>query len=506
MYFDRSIYQPSEWGQRFHTCNVDELLGGGAAGPGKSLALLWDPIICQGVVEQARATQEFPVGFPEWLEKLCREFPLRPGMSEAHALHMRREFPEHEENIARSLRMFRQWDPDAVYIKDVHSWEFSSGMKFTFGHCREKKDYVKYLSKQYTHEGFDEAGEFEEEQYEELDGRVRSGDPILQALLRTRLCSNPWPGWLKKRFVDMAPEGNKVFRFRVVDPSTGDFKYKTRMFMPARLDDNPDKVFVRDYKFKLLSKPAHMRRRYLEGDWNSVEGGYFDDDWNPNVHVIKPFKVPREWPKFRSMDWGYKDYGVIGWWAMDPDENMYLFYEFTFRLMKDRDVAKRVVELEKMFGFWNRNQNRSRLTGVADTQLWEERGDSGKSKAQVFAEAGVFWTPADKDNLERHGERISMRLRSYDQHRPPGLMFFDNCKKTIEAIPAIPVDDKDSTKYSKKSPVKHWVDMVAYAVARASRGRRTIPMELHELDMPDRSEEMLEDLSEGGIGRVGYGL
>ena len=33
----------SPWGNEFHSLAVDEALGGGSAGPGKSLALLMDP-------------------------------------------------------------------------------------------------------------------------------------------------------------------------------------------------------------------------------------------------------------------------------------------------------------------------------------------------------------------------------------------------------------------------------------------------------------------------------
>lgn len=354
-----------------------------------------------------------------------------------------------------------------------------------------------------THLGLDEAWEFEEEQAEQLGARVRSGDPILRLFLRERFTSNPFPGWVKKWFVDPCPEGNKELRYKIVDPETGDFEVRSRMFMPGKLSDNPDKDFVKDYRFTLLSKPAHMRNRYLYGDWSTAEGGYFAGDWNAKVHIIEPFKVPRDWPKFRAMDWGYRDYGVIGWFAMDWDGNLYCFYEFTFRLMKDEAVAKRVIEIEKEFGFWNRRQQRSRLVGVADTQLWEERGDSGKSKAQVFAENGVFWQPAEKGLLERHGERISMRLTSYDKTRPPGLMFFKNCKRCTDALPGIGVDANDQTKYDKKSPLKHWVDMIAYATARASRGPKSIPMDLHEYDQPDRDTNIREETS-GGEG-FGYG-
>ncbi len=47
---DRALYTPSPWSARFHQTTANEVLGGGSAGPGKSLSLLWDPIVTQAVV------------------------------------------------------------------------------------------------------------------------------------------------------------------------------------------------------------------------------------------------------------------------------------------------------------------------------------------------------------------------------------------------------------------------------------------------------------------------
>lgn len=500
---DRSVYTPSEWGMRFHQSTANEVLGGGAAGMGKSIVLLWDPIVNQAVVEHARCTGQLLDQLPPWLADLCRKHPIRKGESEGHALHMRRTMPQLLETIDRSLRMFPKFDPGAEYSKEFHRWTFTSGYKYTFGHCRETNSHKDYLSKQYTELLLDEANQFEQNQYDELDGRVRSGDPVLKHLKRTRLCSNPAPGWLKDYFVTPEPKGHTVLRRKLVDPLTGEWEWKTRLFLPARLDDNPDKAFVRDYKFKLLGKPSHMRARYLYGDWDSTEGGYFEDDWNPGVHVIEPFKIPREWPKFRSMDWGFKAPGTVGWFAMDPDGNLYLFYEFNFKLMRDHEVAKRIIEIEKKFGFWNDRKRRSRLTGVADTQLWEERGDSGKSKAAVFGDHGIFWQPADKASLQRGAERVTERLRSYDEKTCPGLMVFEGCKETRAMFASIPIDERDNLVPDKRSKYAHWFDMVAYACARASRGRSSITMELHDFDARGENDNDDEPLPKAG--GFGYG-
>ena len=74
---------------------------------------------------------------------------------------------------------------------------------------------------------------------------------------------------------------------------------------------------------------------------------------------------------------------------------------------------------------------------------------------------------ADKASIQRNAERVSERLRDYDKDRPPGLMLFSNCRKSQEMFASIAVDENDSSVPDKKSPLKHWFDVHAYAAARA---------------------------------------
>ena len=129
---DRALYAPSPWSVKYHQATADEVLGGGSAGPGKSLTLLFNPIVRQAVAEHARATGQLLDELPGWLAELCRNNRIRPGQSEGHALHMRRTMPMLQETIDRAERMFRQFDERAVYNKELHRWEFYSGFKYTF--------------------------------------------------------------------------------------------------------------------------------------------------------------------------------------------------------------------------------------------------------------------------------------------------------------------------------------------------------------------------------------
>jgi hypothetical protein len=112
----------------------------------------------------------------------------------------------------------------------------------------------------------------------------------------------------------------------------------------------------------------------------------------------------------------------------------------------------------------------------------------------------VYWQPADKASIMRNAERIAERLRDYDEREPPGLMFFRRfTRKTQEMLAGIAVDPNDSSVPDKKSPLKHWFDMLGYAVARASRGRNSIVMDVHHRDAHDRDDDP-EPAATGGYG------
>lgn len=481
-------YDPSPWGREYHALKVDEALGGGAAGPGKSLALLMDPLE-QIVVEHERCR----VGEIEW------------GASTGWALHARREFTRLEETIDRSLQLFHRIDPNAKYDPQSHRWTFSSGYKYSYGHLQHSDSYLNYRSRQFTHLGLDELGEIEDKNtYDELSLRVRSTDPVLQKMLKIRAMSNPFPNWVRDYFVDPAPSGRAVVS-RELTLEDGTKVTRTRLFLPARLSDNPNAEFRRQYEASLRDRPAHIRAALFDGDWYVVAGAYFADDWDPARVVIKPFRIPGNWRRFRSGDWGYKSPTAILWWAVSPDGELICYRERTFNGPKAREmldaygVAMRIREVEEAAGEWDRMRNRSRVTGPMDTQLWEERGHRGATMADDMARAGVYWVKATKGRKQA-AQQVIKRLKQRGYNDRPGLMFFENCTKCIQTIPALGTDDLD-IEVPKKGGPDHWYDAVSYACAAnlLPSGR-----EDEEPDVDDWDEPVAA-ASGGGRGSYGYG-
>jgi len=436
------VYNPSEWQRRFHNTTrmgINEVLGAGAAGPGKTYALLGD-IFDQVVVEHERCAN------PK------HKHALKWGQSTGWALHLRRTRLNLEQTIALSHKLFKAIDPGAQWNEQKSTWTFTSGFRYQFGHCKDPNDWESFMSFEFSAIYFDELTQFNEEQYDQICTRLRSSDPVLSLMLKIRAMSNPLmrregadnftindPNWVRRRFVDKAPQGNVVFKKKLTRKDGTVEWYKT-LYMPAKLHDNPNKDFVKQYEIKLLNSPPHIRQALLEGDWYVTEGSFFAEYWNKTLHVIQPFKCPRDWRFFRSMDWGFKVFGCIHWFAIDEEETLYCIRELKFKNKLDVEVAEMVKQYETDLGLWDTGRKCSRITGVADTQIFEQRGQSGVSIGENFRLKGVPWEGAKKGpgSNRQHAANIIKRLTDHDDGtKSPGLVIFEGCRYIIATLPAI---------------------------------------------------------------------
>lgn len=468
------IYVPSKWGTEFASLTEDEALGGGSVGPGKSMVLLYEPLPQIEIEHKRCQLPKDHEHYHPW------------GMSTGKALHLRRTMPMLSETISRAKRAFFQLDPNVKWNETTHTFTFSSGYQYQFGHCKDSDGWLQYFSNEFSIILWDELVQFEKEQYENINFRLRSSDPILSKMLKIRAMSNPVlrfdasdgvsvkdPFWVREYYVDPAPKGRTQLRTKVT-LADGTQEYTTRIFLPATLYDNPDPNFVKQYERRLQGAAPHKRAALLFGDWYASAGSFFSEHWNPSIHTCEAFRIPKEWPRFRSMDWGYKSPGCIHWYAVDPDGTLFVEREVTFQGKTATEVALRVKDIEISEGVWDKRRDCSLLTGPADTQLWEQRGESGISKDEEFRRVGVNWTKADKKSRQRNAERVSGRLKDHENGtKPPGLVIFKNCRNLLKTLPAIPTDP-NNVECPLDGANDHWYDSLAYGVAYASRDRHQI--------------------------------
>lgn len=437
-------YKPSPAQQRAHDCRVFEMLWAGSAGPGKTTYLIADPVISQLAVEHER-----------WRLGLI-------DRSTAHAIHFRREFPMLEQTVAKAREFYEAVDPGGKWSEEKYIFTFSCGMKVQFAHIAKPDDWKIYDSSEYTAVYFDELVQFTKEQYDRMVSRVRTTDPVLQPLLRVRSATNPEAGWVKEYFVDPAPEGNAILRTTLTLES-GKTKVMDRVFMPALLRDNPDPAFRENYEANLRKLPAHIRLARLNGRWDVIQGAFFAEDFIPEIHVVKPYRLPSGWTKFRVLDWGFKTWAVVTWWAVDTDGCLICYRERSYHKKDAREVAREIKLVEREHGEWDERRDVSKLSGPADTQIWAETGQTGPTMAEDMAAEGVIWEPCSKGR-KASAQQVLIRLRDLPQgkHDRPGISWFETCTKSVQTIPIIKTDPKDAEEPADGGD-DHWLDNAFYA-------------------------------------------
>jgi hypothetical protein len=477
-----ALYVPSGVQQEAHVCVADEILYGGTAGCGKTVFLRWDPVITQ-----IYDWNGMPGEHTRYVEALKRGEEFQ---SKGWALHIRRTYPMLLQTIFKVLDFAFKVDPGCHWDAENKILTWTCGYRIQFGHVQKEEDWRNYDSNDYTHLALDEVTQTLLVQFNMLRARVRSGDPILRQKLRVVLASNPdSPAegrWVKERFVDPAPEGRQML-VETVDMFDGTKATNTRIYIPAFLSDNPDKEFARDYEKKLRSLPRHIMEARLFNKWDVVEGAFFEYEWIPSVHVVKPFTcrhdkvtcvecaysngLPNHYPRARVMDQGYKAANPIMWFAKNEDDDLIFYREVTYnhdvKSEKDRRDAQMVAlgikKVEQEHGEWDERRKSSKLTGPADYQICERRGGMGDTIEDTMAKEGVYWSKSTKNRAAATAE-ILRRLKDTPS-RPgahPALMVFENCTQLRRIMPLIKVDPNEP-ELPLKDDNGHWLECLMYA-------------------------------------------
>lgn len=390
---------------------------------------------------------------------LCRMFPnIRIGV-------FRRTYPElHRTHEIPVSNLPRAW---GIWRADPHEFRFDNGSILELGSVERDTDLSKYQSAEYNGLIFDEATAFTWNMITFLNARVRSTDPTAPRFIL--LLTNPGGeshAEVKATFVDAA-EPEERFDARI-----GESTFPA-MFVPFRLEDNAA-LLEHDpgYRDRILAMPEHLRRAWLYGDWDVTLGSFFDMFLRAK-HVVTPFEIPKHWPRWRSMDYGYRAPMGCLWFTRDPaNRTVYVYRELYETRLIDVDQAKKVLLL-------SRDDPPSRFT-AADPAVFSKQ-PNGMSIAQVWANQGLVVIPANNDRLSGWA-----RMRQYlqwDDDNEPLLKIFSTCRNLIRTIPLMQHDrlkpeDLDS------SLDDHLVDCSRYGLAGVDRSRRTARLIDFEMGTP----------------------
>lgn len=420
------VWEPQPRQRAFMARPEDEALFGGAAGGGKSDAL---------VMEALRQ-----VHIPHY-----------------RGLILRKTFPQLSELVDKSQYYYRRAFPGARYNGTEHAWRFPSGAKIYFGSMHRTADRINYQGKQYDYIAFDELTHFTWDEYSYLHSRNRPSGPGTRCYIRG--ATNPGGvghAWCKKRFISPAPPMTRMREWVWAIRPDGDklWMSQTRIYVPSLVWDN--QALLRNdpqYLARLAALPERERRQLLESDWDGFSGQVFEE-WRNDpgryqdqrwTHVIAPFTIPRSWRVYRGLDWGYTRPFSVGWYAVDEDGRMYRIREYygtngspdSGLRMHPAAVAKEIRRIERE----DPNLKGRKITGWADPAITQTQTGEENAVETIMRKEGVSWYMGDHDRFQ--GLMQFHNRLAFDEDGRPMFQCFSTCKNFIELIPALCYDEAD---------------------------------------------------------------
>jgi hypothetical protein len=414
------IFAPNEGPQEdFLAAAETDVLYGGAAGGGKSYAMLVDP--------------------------------LRYAHRASHrALIIRRSMPELRELIDKSRELYPRAFPGCKYREVEKLWNFPSGAKIEFGFLERDADVYRYQGQAYSWIGFDEITHLPTEfPWNYLASRLRTTDSEIVPYMRCT--ANPGgvgAHWVKKRYIE-PNEPNHSFK-----GADG----LTRKFIPARLEDNPYLAQDGRYEQMLKALPATQRKQLLEGNWDVNEGAAFTE-FDLDLHVIPPFEIPISWERVKGIDYGYASESACIWAAVDPSDGTLIVYRELYRKgLTGEDLGYIITEMELSDPF--------SVSGVLDTAAWARTGTTGPTVGETLVRQGHKLRRADKNRIQGKIQ-IHEYLRVQQSGRPR-LQIFSSCPNLIRELQGIPLDKTNPEDVDTHAP-DHAYDALRYLIMSRPR-------------------------------------
>ncbi|MBI3615030.1 MAG: hypothetical protein HY211_00765 [Candidatus Omnitrophica bacterium] len=456
-----------------------EALFGGAKGPGKTDAIVME------------ATRQL-------------DHPRYRGVI------FRRTYPQLQEIMDRCHRWYSSLG--GMFNSQERRWRFPSGATIFLAHCQHEDDKYNYQGHEYQFMGFDQLEQFTESQYLFLISQVRTIDPSIRCYVRAT--ANPGGvghAWVKRRFIE-GKRPNQIYKESFTLPN-GQILVLTRCFVPATIHDNPTLVKSDPrYLAWLQSLPEKERKAFLEGNWDVMEGQFFDI-WNSSIHVIPTVRPPEGFQKFISLDYGYSKPASAGWWYTDYDGRMVRYRE----VYSERLIYSELAEL--ILSVTDRNEQIAYC--VADPSIWDDRqhhwgtihGESGAETMQKIFGQRIRLIRGDNRRIIGWN-RMRERLKPFQGQGgmwTANLLVMDSCRDFIRTLPGL-IHDEHNPEDLDTSGEDHAADETRYAVmsrpqatpaptAKSPEERETqefwdaVRKDLSQLQHPPQDEETWEEIN-----------
>lgn len=407
-----SVYQPWPKQAQFHSSRARYRLFGGAQGPGKSLALLWEAII---------HCLRFPGSNSLLLRHTC------PELDRGLIAHLDQQILAKDARIIGGRKNFNRNDRIV---------RFPNGSTLQFGYCEAFKDVYRYDGPEYVFIGLDELTQFAYRIWEHFRLRNRCIVPGSRACMAGATNPGGENGeWVKALWIDRK-------RF----PGMEEYQYDKDdyEFIPASVWDNPTYANDPEYIKNLQQMNPGLRAQRLEGRWDKFEGQFFTN-WSPDRHIWDSrntnWTIPTWWPRWISLDWGFAHHSAIHWHTIGevlvPGETTKRKLVMTYREMTVRE--KTAEQLGKLIAERTEGEKIQHLFAGAD--LFQRKESPHTLADQLGDELRKHGlprpAPADSSGEGNYTARVAGWNLMYQLLELDGWMVFDSCAETIKAIPSL---------------------------------------------------------------------
>lgn len=335
--------------------------------------------------------------------------------------------------------------------KEAAGYRFQNGSVINIGGM-DKPDRI--MSSEYDQVFAQEAVELTQTDWQAITTRLRNGVMPYQSLIAD--CNPSYPDhWLKQR----CDSGTTVM-------------LETRHEDNPRYFDDHGNLTEEGAKYlrRLDALVGVQKQRLRYGLWIAAEGVVYEE-WDPNVHVVPDRRLPDDWPRYWSIDFGMRNPFVCQCWAEAPDGQLVLEWELyrTGLLVEDacRILAHHVMvePAKEVDSPWKGTWRLPKPAAVIADHDAEDR-------ATFERHMGLYTTAANKA-VTTGIQEMQARLRPTDSGAP-GLVVLNRP----------PLGGADSTLEDSGRPTSTASEVLRYVWdTREGRAPRELPVKEHDHGM-----------------------
>lgn len=236
-------------------------------------------------------------------------------------------------------------------------------------------------------------------------------------------------------------------------------------FLEERIEELPDtdEVFYADLNVNRVSKggyipderidemiadwPEEVQATRIKGQFASFYGAVYKS-FSRRVHVIKPFVIPEEWPRYRGFDFGFTNPFVCLWMTQDKDNNWYIYQEY---YKAKTGIGEHIAAIKRL------SKDEKYISSYADPENAENREEL--RKADIL-------TKSARKEIAKGIEAVQSKLKIKENGKP-SLFVFNTCKNTCREMAIYHYPKGSNSKDPKDIPQQkndHACDALRYVI------------------------------------------